>query len=537
MTQRNPVRYPELDKSALVTTVEDSNRKYVFHYGEAFLTERLPLGTRVIYPPPPLRPIADVDAAIEHALEHPVGMDPLSGQLRPGMKVTIAFDDLSLPLPPMKSPDLRGRMIEHVLDKLAARGVDDVHIVAALGLHRRMTPGELRHAVGPRVFGAHYRGGTLYNHDAEDPDAIVEAGKTSRGEVVELPKRVVDSDLLIYVNLNLTAMDGGVKSVPTGLTTYRTLRQHHNVHTLRHSALMDPGHSALHESCVRQNAVIEERVKVFKIETTLNTNTFPAVLSHLQKPEWMWAPWERAVFQNNKAFMGVAPFELRRRIFHSIRAPYGLTGIAAGATGPVHDHTLANLYRQQSVPVQGQADVLIVGVPYLMPYNVNSILNPVLFHCLVMGYLFNLYRGKPLLRKGGVLIATHPLEERFHAGHHPSYVEFYQRVLAQTRDQHEVERGFEEEFAKNPKYIEQYRHGYAFHGVHPFYAWYWAAAAQDYVGKTIVVGARDKGVADRLGYVTTSSIAQALEIARDTVGQNPQVTYFHLPPIFLADVQ
>lgn len=536
MAQRGQWSAAQLDKAALVTHVEDPKRKYVFHYGEAFLTERLPLGTRVVYPPPPLPPITDVDAAISHALEHPLGMDPLSAQLRPGMKVTIAFDDLSLPLPPMKSPDLRGRMIEKVLETLTAKGVDDVHIVAALGLHRRMTPGELRHAVGPRVYKAHFPR-TLYNHDAEDRHNIAEVGKTARGETVEMPKRVLDSDLLIYVNLNLTSMDGGVKSVPTGLTTYQTLRHHHNVHTLKHSALMDPGHSALHESCVRQNAVIEEHVKVFKIETTLNTNTFPAVLRHLQKPEWTWAPWERAVFQNNKAFMRLAPFELRRRIFHTIRAPYGLTGIAAGATGPVHEYTLANLFRQQAVPVQGQADVLIVGVPYLMPYNVNSVLNPVLFHCLVLGYLFNLYKGKPLLRKGGVLIATHPLEERFHAGHHPSYIEFYNRVLGQTRDQQGVEKGFEQEFASNPKYIEQYRHGYAFHGVHPFYAWYWAAAAQDYVGKTIVVGARDIRVADRLGYDTAPSVLQALAMAKDTVGANPKVTYFHVPPIFLADVQ
>ena len=35
---------------------------------------------------------------------------------RPGMKLTIAFDDISLPLPPMRSPDIRQRIIEAVLD-------------------------------------------------------------------------------------------------------------------------------------------------------------------------------------------------------------------------------------------------------------------------------------------------------------------------------------------------------------------------------------------------------------------------------------
>ncbi len=36
----------------------------------------------------------------------------------------------------------------------AAAGVDDVHLIAALALHRRMTEDELRHAVGDRVYDA-----------------------------------------------------------------------------------------------------------------------------------------------------------------------------------------------------------------------------------------------------------------------------------------------------------------------------------------------------------------------------------------------
>ncbi|MCY7393079.1 MAG: nickel-dependent lactate racemase, partial [Leptolyngbyaceae cyanobacterium CAN_BIN12] len=74
----------------------------MFHYGEGFQVEALPVGTRVIYPPPPLNPIKDVEGAIEQAIEQPLGCDPLSAQLKPGMKVTIVFDDLSLPLPPMQ---------------------------------------------------------------------------------------------------------------------------------------------------------------------------------------------------------------------------------------------------------------------------------------------------------------------------------------------------------------------------------------------------------------------------------------------------
>ena len=54
----------------------------------------------------------------------------------------------------MKRPDIRQRVIEAVLDLAAAAGVDDVHLIAALALHRRMTEDELRQAVGDRVYDA-----------------------------------------------------------------------------------------------------------------------------------------------------------------------------------------------------------------------------------------------------------------------------------------------------------------------------------------------------------------------------------------------
>lgn len=527
---------PEMDNASLVRHVEDPKQRYVFYYGEGFRHERLPVGSRVIYPPPSFPGFADPDAAIEEALENPLDKPPLSVQLKPGMKVTIAFDDISLPLPPMKSPDIRGRIIEKVLDKLAAHGIDDIHLIAALGLHRRMTPGELKHAVGKRAF-KQFHPDRLYNHDAEDPDNVVTLGTTSAGEEVVINRRVAESDLLIYVNINLVSMDGGHKSINTGLVTYKTIKGHHNVHTLMHStSYMDPEHSALHDSCARMGSVVEETVNVFKIETTLNSNTFPSVLRHLQRPEWDWNPLDSAIFHGNRIGSGLMPFEMRRRVFQSMKAPYGLTGIYAGATDPVHNKTLENVFRQQVVPVQGQADIMIAGVPYLGPYNVNSTLNPILVHVLTLGYLFNLYRGKPMVKKGGVMILMHPLEKRFNATHHPSYIDFFNEVLPETRDAGEIEQRFEESYATNPRYIEQYRRGNAYHGVHPMYMWYWACYGQAHLGKVIVVGAKDRQVAATLGYEIAPNLQAALEMAGDTVGQSPQITTFHWPPIFMCDV-
>jgi hypothetical protein len=526
----------ESDKAKLVTYVDNPERRFVFHYGEGFRFERLPIGTRLIYPPPPLPGIQDLDSAINEALENPMGMDPLSANLRSGMKVTIAFDDVSLPLPPMRGPDIRGRIMEKVLEKLTASHIDDVEFVAALGLHRRMTAAELRHAVGPKIFKQFYPT-RLYNHDAEDKENLVLLGETESGEEVEISRRVAESDLLIYVNINLVSMDGGHKSINTGLITYRTLRHHHNVHTLMNSrSYMDPPNSALHHSADRMGSLVERHLKVFKIETTLNTNTFPSILRHLQKPEWEWRAWEKAVFQLNRYSLPVMPFRLRHGIFHAIRAPYGVTGIFAGSTDLVHQQTLNKVYEQQVVPIEGQADVVVAGVTYLGPYNVNSYMNPILVHCQMLGYIFNLYRGVPLVRRGGVLIITHPLYKRFHRVHHPSYIDFYDQVLSKTRDPREMESKYEEEFAHNPRYIDLYRNSHAYHGVHPFYMWYWACYAQSYLGKVIVVGAQDLEVAETLGYATASTMDEALGMAGDFVGHSPKVTAFHYPPIFLCDI-
>ena len=127
-------------RPGFVLEVDRSTPPTLMWHGEGFRLERLPVGTRVVYGPEPISPLADPDAAIRHALDHPLG-DAAAARalLRPGMRLTIAFDDISLPLPPMRAPDVRQRVIEAVLDLAAAGGVDDVVLIAALALHRRMT--------------------------------------------------------------------------------------------------------------------------------------------------------------------------------------------------------------------------------------------------------------------------------------------------------------------------------------------------------------------------------------------------------------
>ena len=530
-----------MPRPGFVLDVDKSTPPILFHHGENFRLEKLPAGrSRVIYPAEPHPGIDDVDGAIRHALLNPLGeCEPLPALLHRGMKLTICFDDVSLPLPQMRRPDIRQRIIEAVLDLAAQAGVDDVHIIAALALHRRMTEHELRHVVGDRVYDAFAPNGLLYNHDAEDLDNLLLLGTTDRGEEVEINKRAAESDLVVYVNINLVSMDGGHKSTATGLASYRSIRHHHNVATMQQSkSFMDRHKSELHSSNWRMGEVIRKAdVKIFQIESTLNNDTFgtEGPLSVLQKREWEWNLRDRASFMAMKAGLDRMPTSASRKLFHSWRAPFGVTSVHAGQVDAVHEATLAQVYSEQLVKVEGQTDILTMGLPYICPYNVNSVMNPILVMCLGLGYFFNMYRGQPLVREGGVLILSHPTPWDFNPVHHPSYIDFFEQVLSETTDPLEIEQRFEKDFAEDEWYRHLYRTSYAYHGVHPFYMWYWGAHALQHLGRVIIVGG-DPAAVRRLGFRPASSLNDAFELAADVVGPSPTITHFHNPPLVMADV-
>ena len=128
-----------MPRPGFVLEVDERTPPLLVHEGEGFRMQRFPVGARVVYPPDPLPGIRDEPTAIRQALLHPVDMEPLTELLRPGMKLTIAVDDISIPLPPMTLPDIRQRILEQVIELAASRGVEDLQIIVATALHRRMT--------------------------------------------------------------------------------------------------------------------------------------------------------------------------------------------------------------------------------------------------------------------------------------------------------------------------------------------------------------------------------------------------------------
>jgi lactate racemase len=519
-----------------VVTIDSRSAPRTLFYGDQLVDVDLPTGTRVIYPKPPLDPLKDVDAAIRYAINHPYNSEPLYALLKPGMKVTIAIDDISLPLPPMKRPDVRERVLTIVLDMLADHAVDDVELIIATAFHRRMRDWEVRHMVGDRIFNRYWPD-KLYNHDAEAPDGLKELGTTDEGEVVEINRRAAESDLIIYVNLNYVPMDGGHKSVSTGLAGYRSLAAHHNPRTMRNChSYMDPEKSELNTRVVRQGRLLNSKKRVFTIETTINNRMFDRPLEFLAKNEDDFTPAERAASRALKLTLEKTPQELRQFVFDRVPSPYGVTGVFAGETEAAHAHTLKRCYDQYLVPVTGQADILVTGVPFISPYNVHAFLNPLLVQVMINGYLFNLYKNAPMLKKGGTMIALHPCTDKFDNDQHAPYIEFVHRILPETRDGLELHKRFEKKFASNPAYVEMYRSGHAYHPAHAFFMWYWGEAGRQHTGRVIIVGADNEYIPQLMGWETARTMDEALRMARTTAPPKPEILALHVAPTMMVDM-
>ncbi len=507
-----------------------------FHYGERVLWEKIPDTTRVLRAPAPKAGIDNLPKALERAVERPVGCYPLSAQLKAGMRVTVCFPDLATPLPVSCLPDVRQPLLEAVVERLTAARITDFHLIAATGLNRRLTAAELRRIVGPKVFDAFYPD-RLYCHDAEDPDSVY-LGKTDEGEIVELNHRAATSDLLLHIGLNQAGFGRGYRPILTGLATYRSARFHHNPECLLRS---DP-HPRVPGSVVgqilrRMGRLASNNVNIFKIEVSLGTPRIDAWLDLSRRSAGMSLP-DRLRFHASRKILDLLPRSAARRIQSGVCGKYPVSHIRAGKAEALLDAEIDPEAQDEVVAVEGQADVLLIGLPSIGPFNVNSCMNPVLAYNMAAGYLFNQHTGKPLVRRGGVMIVTHPLEKRFDPIQHPCYAGFYDRVLADTRDPFVMHRWHEEEFAEDEAYLEAYREGHAYHPAHPFIAWYWGVFATQYLARIIVVRPLDRAVADRLDWYPAGSVAEAFAAAKSMLNRsNLSTIYLRCPPLFLADVR
>jgi hypothetical protein len=429
-------------------------------YADGTITATLPETARVLSSAPALTlpPLADLDGAVRAALAVPLGLPRIRDLVKPGARVTIAFDDHTTG----SFGPIRPVAIRAVLDELAAAGVSRsrVSLVCANALHRMCRPAELARLLDDdlvREFGAR-----LACHDAEDPDAIADLGVTAgHGYPVDVSRHVTDSDLTVYVNTNyIRGFTGGWKSVCVGLSTWRSIRVTHDPDGMSMSLDRNRMHAVLDE----MGHHVEQRLgrRIFKIDTVLAD---PFHAAH--------------VFAGGVDETRRAALDVQSRCFPPRRD---------AAPAPV--------------------DILVYGVPDSSPYAIWASVNPILtLISMGLGYLGGMIEaaGTP----GCTVIMAAAVREAWDRVHHPSYPDVWERVLTQTRDPYEITARFETEFARHPTHVDAYRHRFAFHPIHGLLATHPLKRLRR-VGRVIVAGARDPHVPRHLGFEAADSVEDAV---------------------------
>lgn len=513
--------------------------KYLTYSGNNIIHVDLPDGSTILHAAPPI-PGIPRNAYSEHvrrAFENPLGMPPLKELVDGNKRILIAFDDNCQPFPIQARPDFRQTVLETLLPLLYSYGVNkaNIRLMCAVALHRKMKEHELLYMVGEQVMAEFYPH-QLTNFDAEAPDEMTVVGETEQGEVVEISRYAVEADLVIYIDAVQIPLNGGHKSVGVGLAGYKTIAYHHSPRMTESSPhVMQPKGSHMHDCIERISRVIEKKCRIMVLEFAMNGATYPDHTAYLGKPDDRCNGLERFLKGVTPLSMKVLPEPARRKILRSVPGDYTPLAINAGTIDEVHPITLAKMREQLAVEVPRQFDTLVFGLPDLSPYAIDARVNPVLVVSDVLGYVFNWFYNKPLVRQGGSVIIINPVDEVFHPEYHVAYRLFYDEVLAATTDPFEMQRRFQEKYAFDPHLRDCYRNRYAHHGFHPFTVWYWATYPLRYLSHVIMVGPKDDRAARRLGCSWAPNIHEALAIARGGKGHD-DVVALTIPPFFYVNV-
>jgi len=172
--------------------------------------------------PRPSPPLANLDRAIETALDNPIGQEPLEKWLKPHDRVVIVSDD-NTRLTPVD------RIIPPLIDRLNGAGIPDAQIccIMALGTHRYMTAAEMEAKVGGSVF----RRINVFNHEWRNPDTLVDLGTSSQGTPLLVNRAVAEANVVIglgaIVPHHIPGFSGSSKIIQPGVCGARTTAATH----------------------------------------------------------------------------------------------------------------------------------------------------------------------------------------------------------------------------------------------------------------------------------------------------------------------
>lgn len=464
-------------------------KEFMVSCGNGSIPANLPMErTRIPAGPPPSAPaLPDSAAKFREALANPVGMAALEKLVSKNSKVTIGIQDGRAATYHPDDQDLRILGLPILMETLERCGVrpENIQIKVANALHRMWTRKEMTHILGPRL--PYTLGGRLSCLDATDTDQYVHLGMTRRGMEVMVHRSVVESDLFIFMSAPQGFFQGGWKSILVGMANWESIRYHHRPWPFASGhSVQDPKNSSFHKLLNEMGELIDAELArrghppIMKIEGILTTSQ-----------------------------------------------PQKFAAIDAGLITPVREMHLDLLISELVTDVEGQTDVLLMGLKDGDSYSRLSIFNPI--HCRnkALSGLFNAYHENPLVRKGGIYIVANPFEPKFSMLNHPSYHALYNEVLPTTKDPVEVWDTYSEEYAHRPDFVHKYRNGFAYHGAHPCILYGQGMYGLNHLSAVFAAGVpkEHEEVARRMGFEPFPTIDGALREAENRLGKSCTVTY------------
>ncbi|KAA6461285.1 nickel-dependent lactate racemase [Acidobacteria bacterium AB60] len=175
-----------------------------------------------------VQPLADANAALEQALDHPLASAPLEELAKGKRRVAVVVCDITRPAPNRIT-------LPPLLERLHRSGIirADVTILIATGLHRAATREEVDQIVGPEIARS-YR---IISNDARATGQHRHLGATGRGTPIHIHNDFVDADLRItlgFIEPHLMAgYSGGRKLVVPGVAAEPTIKAIHSPRFMR----------------------------------------------------------------------------------------------------------------------------------------------------------------------------------------------------------------------------------------------------------------------------------------------------------------
>ncbi len=172
--------------------------------------------------------LADARAAVEQALDEPIGCASLRTIAEGKKSAAISVCDITRPAP-------NRLVLPPLLTRLQSAGIapENITILIATGLHRPAPQSEIDEIVGPEI-ASKYR---VVNHHAKEFSEHRFLGNTASGTPVYIDERFVAADLHITLGFIephlMLGYSGGRKLVAPGLAAQETIKVLHSPKFMR----------------------------------------------------------------------------------------------------------------------------------------------------------------------------------------------------------------------------------------------------------------------------------------------------------------